>query len=136
MRKVIIINLLALFVASAAFAESAITSGTSAAINFTTPATGLSVYGAAALPVVNSPNAPAAGTVLIGKNSTGCGTGWNTSTTAYAIETQHIQGSKAFGTSYDSTAIYQIDVSKGTPVDTAGPTTSDSGAFATNWTTM
>ena len=132
MRKVIILNILALFVASSAFAtESAATAG----IDFTTPATGLSLWGSSAAVSVTT-NVPAAGTILIGKNSTGVGTGWNTSGLGYAIETQHISGSKAFGTSYDSSAIYQIDVTKGTAVSTSGPSATDSSSFASGWTTM
>ena len=134
MRKVIIFNILALFAASAAFAAN--NSGSNG-IDFTTPLTGKSLYGCqagATITVTN--NVPGSGTELIGKNSTGVGTGWNTSAIGYAINTQHISGSKAFGTSYDSSAMYQISVGAGTA--TAQPATTDSGSFpsASGWTSM
>jgi hypothetical protein len=130
MRKVIVFNLLALFVASAAFAADP---GNQNAAVFSAAKTGHSLYGSAGTPSVPA-GVPAAGTILIGKNSTGCSTGWDTGTGGYAINTQHQNGSKAFGTSFDSTAIYQIDVTKGTPVDQ--PSQTDSGAFGAGWTTM
>jgi hypothetical protein len=129
MRKVIIFNLLALFVASAAFAAP----GAQSQADFTIGTTGLSLWGANGAPAFTG-NAPNAGTILIGKNSTGCSTGWDTANGGYALNTQHQNGSKAFGTSYDSTAIYQTDVVKGTAV--AQPGATDSSAFGTGWTTM
>jgi len=125
MRKVIIINVLAIFVASAAFATSAATGS----ITFTTGGKGL--YGGKSGVTLQK---GIAGTTLIGTTSTNVGIGWNTSTGGYAINTQHLNGTKAFGTSFDSTAMYQKDVTKGTAV--AQPTTSDSGSFSSGWTTM
>ena len=134
MRKVIIFNILALFVASAAFAGN---DAASNGIDFGTPLTGKSLYGCqlgGTITVTN--NVPGSGTELIGKNSTGVGTGWDTSAIGYAINTQHISGSKAFGTSYDSSAMYQLSVGTGTA--TAAPGTTDSGSFpsANGWTSM
>jgi hypothetical protein len=133
MKKVIIINILALFVASYAFAGT--TGAATGTVDFTTPNTGLSLWGAATTVSVTN-NVPAAGTILIGKNSTGVGTGWDTSGLGYMICTQHISGSKAFGTSYDSSAIYQIDVAKGVAVTPTAATDSSAFPSASGWTTM
>jgi hypothetical protein len=132
MRKVIIFNLLALFVASAAFAADP---GAQNQASFASGKTGLSLFGAAGAPSVTG-GVPAAGTILIGKNSTGCSVGWDTATGGYAINTQHQNGSKAFGTSFDSTAIYQVDVVKGTAVAQPGATDSSAFPSSANWTTM
>jgi hypothetical protein len=131
MRKVIIFNLLALFVASAAFAAN---DGSSNQASFTVGTTGLSLFGApTTIGTITNGQGPA-GTILIGRNSTGCSVGWDTALGGYAINTQHQNGSKAFGTSFDSTAIYQTDVVKGVAVAVPGQT--DSGAFGSGWTTM
>ena len=130
MRKMIIVNILFLLVGSAAFAADP---GASNVIVFgATPKTGLSLYGAPATPVVTA-GVPAAGTILIGKTSTGVGVGWNTATLGYAVNTQHINGTKAFGTTFDSTAMYQKDEAKGTAE--AVPSTTGSDAFS-GWSTM
>jgi hypothetical protein len=125
MRKVIIINVLAIFVASAAFATSAATGS----IDFTTGGKGL--YGGKSGVTLAKGQA---GTTLIGTTSTNVGVGWITGTGGYAINTQHLNGTKAFGTSYDSTAMYQKDVTKGTAV--TQPSATDSSSFSSGWTTM
>ena len=51
---------------------------------------------------------------LIGKCSTGVGVGWKTDVNGYALITQHKSGTKAYGSSYDSTALY-VTVEDGTP---------------------
>jgi hypothetical protein len=51
-------------------------------------------------------------------------------TTAYAITTMNIKGTKTFGTSFDSTAIYSKEATIATP------TNSNSTAFGTGWTAM
>lgn len=116
MKKIIILNIAALFVASVSFAA-----GTQ--ISFTTA--GQKVVG------TGGPATDAS----IGKLSTKVGLGWNTGANGYAINTQHQQGTKAYGTSHDSTSIYVLDATDiGTAV--AAPGASDSSAFDTDWVTM
>jgi len=68
-------------------------------------------------------------TALIGKTSTGVGLACSTTRLGYSIMTQHLQGSKAFGTSFDSTSIFSEDVGTvGTALisgNLAGITTAD-----------
>jgi hypothetical protein len=64
--------------------------------------------------------------VVIGSQYTGTG---------YAIDTYHLQGTKLYGTAYDSTAIYFKDV--GANATVVAPTSSvTSEAFGTGWTSM
>ncbi|MSM38207.1 MAG: hypothetical protein GJT30_01095 [Geobacter sp.] len=71
----------------------------------------------------------------IGKLSTGVSMAFNTATTGYALITQHKNGVKAFGTSADSTAIYQMPVTK--EATTAAPNATTSADFLTgDWTSM
>jgi opacity protein-like surface antigen len=121
MKKIIILTAISLLMASSAFAADVITISS----NLTT--TGLSVWGAKAT--------AASGTGLIGKTSTGVGVGMKTAKTGYAVVTQHKNGTKAFGSSFDSTSIYSIPV---TTVGTAvtGPTSADSALFTGSWTSM
>ncbi len=113
MKKIIIFNIAVLFMASSAFAD-AITFGNA----------GKEVLGTGG-PATNA---------KIGKLSTKVGLGWTTNANGYSIYTQHQQGTKAFGTSYDSTSIYVLDV---TTIGTAvtQPTGTGSSAF-NNWATM
>ena len=69
-------------------------------------------------------------TASLGKFSTGVGVGWKTDVTGYALVTQHKSGTKGFGSSYDSTAIYRWVGEKdpGSPA-LATPTTSDTADF-------
>jgi len=129
MKKIIAFVALSLFAASTSFAA---TTTVAMVLGGTSAKTGLSVYGDAA----TTSAASTAGT-LIGKTSTGVGFGANTGQQAYAIVTQHKSGTRAFGGSYDSTAIvYQTtdSVGVGNPV-IANPTSSDFAAFA-GWTSM
>ncbi len=127
MRKIIIINLAALLIASTSFANQV-----TADLN----STGLSLYGAKT-GVTIAPNT--AGVTLLGKTSTGVTVGANSQSaapTGYSMQTQHKQGTKAYGTSYDSTAIFVKDVTKGT-VDNTGISNPDStGLLTTGWTSM
>jgi hypothetical protein len=127
MKKIIIINVVALFTASMAFAVG------DKQVTWTD--VGKSLYGAKVTVSVTN-GKPDAGTSLLGKCSTGVAAGWRTAKGGYAVNTQHQQGTKAFGTSYDSTAMWQTDVTKGTAVDT--PAHSDSSAFngVGSWRTM
>jgi len=77
-------------------------------------------------------------TALIAKMSTGVAVGWNTTTNGYALVTQHKSGTKAYGSSYDSTALYQTvaDGVPGTPI-LAVPTATDTTDFVgTDWKSM
>lgn len=69
----------------------------------------------------------------IGKLSASVGLAYVGSASAYAVATQHQKGTKVFGTSFDSTAIYSKDTTTGT-AGTVG-SVSDSSAFA-GWTAM
>lgn len=117
MKKIIIILALSLFGASSAFAAN------SSEVKFADA--GKTLHGAASGASAASPS--------IGKLSTKVGCGWLTGTTGYAIITQHENGTKAYGTSFDSTAVYVKDVTKGTAE--AAPTKTDSSNF-TSWKTM
>ena len=90
-------------------------------------ATGLQLHGDAATASKT--------TARIGKSSTGVGIGWTTSTAGYALVAQHMSGTKAYGSSYDSTAIYQS--ADGTPatVILAKPTATDTTSFS-SWKAM
>lgn len=124
MKKIIIVNLLALFVATGAFA---------ATITLDLTKTGLTVYGAKT-GVTITPGA--AGTTVIGKSSTGVSVGLNSVDTGYSVQTQHKNGTKSYGTSYDSTAIFVKDVEKGV-ADTSGTSDPDSTGFlTTGWSSM
>jgi hypothetical protein len=102
-KKISILTAIALLVSSAAFAANI--TMTLAAGN-----TGKSVYGAKA-------GTATAASPLIGKTSTGCGIGVLTAAAGYAIVTQHLNGTKAYGTTFDSTAMLSSDVTtKGTPL--------------------
>jgi hypothetical protein len=118
MKKLIMVTAISLLSASSAFAGNSIT------ISLTN--TGLSVWG--------SKTTAVSGTGLIGKTSTGVGVGMFTASTGYAAITQHKNGTKAYGSSMDSTAIYSIDVTAGTA--TTGPSTADSALFTGSWTSM
>jgi len=124
MKKIIILTAISLFAASSAFADT---------INLTS--TGLSLWGA------KTGVTAVSGTNLIGKTSTGVGIGYVTASTGYAVVTQHKNGTKAFGSSFDSTAIYSapVVVTSGANVGATIPTTADSTLFVasgTVWTTM
>ena len=86
---------------------------------------GLSLYGAIT-------GTAAKTDTLLGKMSNGVYPGWNTNTLGYAVTTQHISGSKSYGTAHDSTAIYRNDSAPQTPSD---PDNESFGA-ADSWTAM
>ncbi|KAB0666896.1 hypothetical protein F6V25_05650 [Oryzomonas japonica] len=128
MKKTVVFAVMALLSASSVFAAS-----TKIDLDISsTGKSGLSLYGGKT-GVTISPGA--AGTTLIGKTSTGVGLGAITDTPGYALETQHKNGTKAYGSAYDSTSIYQKDVTAGTS-DTSGYSKTGSDAFGTGWTTM
>ena len=91
---------------------------------------GMSIYARIDADPTSSTDAAA---VLIGKCSKGVYAGWIVTATGsgYTLTTQHQSGSKSFGSSHDSTAIYRNDTAPITP------TAADSSFFASgNWTAM
>ncbi len=124
MKKIISLTAISLFLASSSFA---------ATLTLSMDSTGKSAYGAKT-GVTITPGS--AGTVLLGKTSTGVGIGANSEATGYSLQTQHKNGTKSYGTSYDSTAIYVKSITKGT-ADTTGTSNPDStGLLTSGWTTM
>ena len=123
MKKILIINLVALLFATA---DMDIT---------TAGKQGLTLYGGK-----NSGDAAttSANQKLIGKASTGVGIGIISSTLGYAVISQHKSGIKAYGSSHDSTAMYMCDVVAGT-IKVAKPSAIGSVDFANasnKWTSM
>lgn len=87
---------------------------------------GKSLYGA-------SSGTATTGSTLIGKLSKGVYAGWIVTAggSGYTLTTQHQSGTKSFGSSHDSTAIYRNDTAPQTP------TAASSTFFASgNWTAM
>lgn len=125
-KKISIVTSAIMLMSSAAFAAN-ITMATT----LTSAVTGKSVYG------VKTGTATAT-SPLIGKTSTGSGVGIITGSQGYAIVTQHMNGTKAFGTTYDSTAIISSDVTtKGTAfLAIPASSTLGTGFTATTWTSM
>lgn len=126
MKKIIVITSVFLLVATSSFA--AIASGVTGALAFTS--TGLTVYA--------DTTTASASTTQIGKTSTGVSVGWRTNVNGYALVTQHKSGTKAYGSSYDSTALFQStgEVTPGT-VKLATPAGTDTVSFTgSGWKTM
>lgn len=125
-KKISVITAIAMFMSSAAFAANITMATTLSSAN-----TGKAVYGA-------KTGTATAASPLIGKTSTGVGVGILTGASGYAIVTQHMNGTKAFGTTFDSTAVISSDVTtKGTAflAIPAGSTIA-TGFTATSWTSM
>ncbi|PNU19205.1 hypothetical protein C2E25_13750 [Geothermobacter hydrogeniphilus] len=129
MKKIIVISAVLVFLAPSCFA--AVSSNATGTLDLANN-TGLSLYG--------DPTTATSSTALIGKTSTGVGVAWNTATGGYALMTQHKSGTKAYGSSYDSTAIYVT-----TGVADPGTAAYNSGALngtdtsdfsGTGWKTM
>lgn len=118
MKKIALFTAMIMLVTTSAFAAGDLT------LAFTT--TGLTVYGAKVSASTASP--------VISKTSTGVGVGLLTNATGYAVVTQHKSGSKAFATTYDSTAVFTTDATVGT-VKLDKPTAITTANF-TSWTTM
>ncbi len=127
MKKIVIITVLALVVASSAFGA------TTQAIDLATAGKqGATLYGA------KSGTATTA-SPLIGKSSTGVGVGFflNATGTGYAILTQHKNGTKEFGSSYDSTSVYSCPVvTVGTAVLGTPTAITTADFIAGTWTSM
>lgn len=94
MKKIIFLAVCLIFASSSAFAAATITM---ALTSKTT--TGKSVYGdvTGTTATTSSP--------LIGKTSTGVGVSMAANSLGYALTTQHMSGTKVFGSNYDSTSI-------------------------------
>lgn len=83
-------------------------------------------------------------TPLIGKTSTGVGLGYfgNATGTGYAIITQHKNGTKIFGSSFDSTSVFSAPITPDNVGKDGGgvlttPTAITSADFVTGtWTSM
>lgn len=127
MKKIIIITALLLFVSSSAFAATTV----SIPNPITKEATGKTLYGATTAGGA-SDTSP-----LIGKTSTGVGVGvfCNAAGTGYSMVTQHLNGTKAYGSSYDSTSMFSNDVATvGVPL-LAVPTAIDTTDYS-SWTAL
>ncbi len=119
MKKIIVLTACSILFASSAFAAA------SSAVNYADA--GKTLRGAA--------SGVSAASHAIGKLSTKVGIAWQATADGYAIITQHQSGTKAYGTSFDSTAIYVNDVAKGST--TAAPSAATSADFVTGtWKTM
>jgi hypothetical protein len=102
MKKILVLTAMFSLVASFAFADA------NKGIDFTN-SIGKTLRGAT--------SGAGASSTLLGKCSTGVGVAWyldSTNGAGYALMTQHVSGTKAYGTSYDSTAVY-ITVTDVTP---------------------
>lgn len=76
-------------------------------------------------------------TTAIAKTSKGVRIGWNTATTGYALVTYHMNGTKEFGTAYDSTAIYVKDIGTNATLSAPGSSVSKEAYPSTgNWSAM
>jgi len=130
MKKTLILTAILAMSATVSFAGG--TSGATGTVDFAN--TGQSLTGDA--------DTATADTALIGKCSTGVDMAWNTGENGYALMTQHKSGTKAYGTSYDSTAIYQTvatDTEPGTAAYNSGDlSATDTTDFADTavWKTM
>lgn len=123
MKKILVITAVLVLAASSSFA--AIATGATGTMDLA-GSTGLELHG--------DPATADADSALIGKGSTGVSVGWNTDVNGYAIMTQHKSGTKAYGSSYDSTAIYQTvstSIDPGTEAYNSGDlTATDTTDFA------
>ena len=127
MKKILIITVLSLVVASSAFGA------TTLKIDLATAGLqGATLYGA-------KTGTAATTSPLIGKTSSGVGLGAfvNAQGTGYAIITQHKNGTKEFGSSFDSTSIFSTPVTIVGTAELAQPSGITTADFtALNWTSM
>jgi hypothetical protein len=131
MKKILMITAILVMVASSSFAAD-VTSTANGDIVAAFAATGLELHGASTGVTADKT------TAMIGKASTGVAVGWRTSTIGYALITQHKSGTKAYGSSYDSTSLYQT-IASGEPgvVIDASPSVIDTTDFvAAAWKAM
>ncbi len=122
-KKISVITAIAMLVSSSAFAENI-----TMASSLTSANTGKTVYG-------TKTGTATADSPLIGKTSSGVGIGLYTNSQGYSVVTQHTNGTKAYGTSYDSTSIFSHDVTKKGTAYLEKPTAITTTDFAA-WSTM
>jgi hypothetical protein len=127
MKKIVALIALLLLAASGSAYATELASGEVTPPNATT---GFIIYGG-----VDATASSGATATMIGRLSKGVDLGAMYSTTEYAITTKHTQGTKIYGTAYNSTSMYQMDVEKTTVVTAPGAV--DSSAFsAAGWSAM
>ncbi|HIJ96388.1 MAG TPA: hypothetical protein HPP94_11750 [Desulfuromonadales bacterium] len=125
LKKISTLTAFALLLASAAFASG--TAGLATGDAMTSASGGKSLYG--------DKTTAATTTALIGKSSTGAAVAVFSTALGYGLTTQHVNGTKAFGTSHDSTAIYSIDVTATKGTFKLGPGAIGTAQFSA-WATM
>ncbi|OGR31003.1 MAG: hypothetical protein A2091_06575 [Desulfuromonadales bacterium GWD2_61_12] len=127
MKKILVLSALLIFVTcNLSFAAALGSAGTAAV----TSTSGLQIYGG-----ITATDAAGTASVLLGKMSKGVNFGANYTTTAYSLMTKHTSGTKAYGTAYNSTAIYFKEI--GLTAIVAGDLPSeDQDSFSTGWTSM
>lgn len=72
----------------------------------------------------------------IGRMSTNVVVGASYSDTGYALDTYHTSGTKAYGTAYDATAIYWIDLGVGGTLTAPSSSDADEAFPEGTWTKM
>jgi hypothetical protein len=123
MKKIFLLLTVLIFAVSSSCFAAAL------AVNTITPTSGLQVYGG-----VDATDAGGTTSVLLGKMSKGVNFRCNYSTIGYAAATKHGNGTKAYGSAYDSTAIFFQDVGlTGTIPDLSSV---GNGSFGAAWTAM
>jgi hypothetical protein len=106
------------------------------AADVTTAATGDMAFTATGLELHGDATSADKTTAIIGKCSTGVGVGWVTEDGGYALITQHENGTKAYGSSYDSTSLYSSIATKGAVLE-ASPDDITTATFVdTGWSAM
>lgn len=121
MKRILIATIIALLASSSVYAAD--TSSATTVMDLTgKTTTGLSLFGHDTTATATTP--------LIGKTSSGVGVAVFTSVNGYAVATQHLNGSKAFASSYDSTALYSEDVATVGTVELGTLTAIDTGDFS------
>ncbi len=123
MKKIFLLFTLLMFAAGGSCFAAALSTDT------ITSATGLQVYGG-----VDAADAAGTTSVLLGKMSKGVNFRCNYSTTGYAAATKHSNGTKAYGSAYDSTAIYFQDVGLNGVIPALSSV--GNGSFSDGWTSM
>jgi hypothetical protein len=98
MKKSLLLSVMFVFMASSAFAEASVSI--------------VEGFGDAGKTLRGAPTGADTGSPLIGKLSTGVGLGMlvdDVEGSGYALVTQHKSGTKAYGSAYDSTALFVTD---------------------------
>lgn len=124
MKKILLMAL----VATGLFAVNSYAAGTALASKGTLEAgKGETIHGASATGATS-------GGAILGRLSKGVQLGVAYTDAAYSLNTKHLTGSKVYGTSFDSTAIYSKESKSGDKV--SAPTKSDSSEYGSGWTAM